>query len=93
LAAGDLSRNGRAARAIGLPGAGARAGAALVMYGRSGGLKGIAAANDRFGHALAIGDFDSDGAGDLAVGVAQRARRGRGQCHLRVQRRPSRDRG
>jgi hypothetical protein len=58
-------------------------GAALVLYGRAGGLatvddlwtqdargiKGRAAPGDHFGQALAIGDFDADGAGDLAVGV------------------------
>lgn len=60
-----------------------RAGAVSVLYGRTGGLsavddlwsqdargiKGVAADDDRFGAAVAIGDFDDDGAGDLAVGV------------------------
>ncbi len=60
-----------------------RAGAVSVLYGRSGGpstvddlwsrdargIKGRATENGRFGAALAIGDFDDDGAGDLAVGA------------------------
>lgn len=59
------------------------AGAVTVLYGRSGGLsnvddlwsqgargiKGRPEANDRFGNGLAIGDFDGDGFGDLAVGA------------------------
>ena len=61
---------------------GRRAGAVSVLYGRDTGLssiddlwsqdargiKGVASADDRFGASLAIGDFDDDGAGDLAVG-------------------------
>jgi hypothetical protein len=59
------------------------AGAVIVIYGRRHGLssvddlwsqnargiKGFASANDRFGSALAVGDFDGDGAGDLSVGA------------------------
>ncbi len=58
------------------------AGAVTVLYGRSSGLTsaddlwsqdargvlGTAQANDRFGSAVAIGDFDGDGDGDLAIG-------------------------
>jgi hypothetical protein len=65
----------------------AAAGAALVLYGRASGLsttddlwtqdtrgiKGAIAANERFGQAVTIGDFDDDGAGDLAVGVPNEA--------------------
>lgn len=55
-----------------------------VLYGSAGGLsgtgaqlwhqnvlgvKGVAEANDRFGHALAAGDFDGDAFDDLAIGV------------------------
>jgi FG-GAP repeat len=61
----------------------AAAGAVLVLYGRASGLssvddlwsqdsrgiKGVAAADDRFGAAVAIDDFDRDRAGDLAAGV------------------------
>jgi hypothetical protein len=61
----------------------AAAGAVAVLYGRRDGLssvddlwsqdatgiKGVAQPNDNFGRALAIGDFDADGAGDLAVGA------------------------
>jgi hypothetical protein len=65
-------------------GAFADAGAVQVLYGRSVGLRvlnsqfwtqdeagvpGDAAANDRFGAALAAGDFDKDGFDDLAIGV------------------------
>jgi len=67
----------------GFIGGDAEAGAVSVLYGRSGGLtsvddlwsqdargiKGIAERSDRFGAALAIGDFDGDRAGDLAIGV------------------------
>ena len=59
------------------------AGAVSVLYGRSDGLsstddlwsldargiKGVAASSDNLGAALAIGDFDADGAGDLAIGA------------------------
>jgi hypothetical protein len=94
LAAGDLSRNGRAELAIGAPGRDAlevespltTAGSVLVLYGSgrgrglttraaqdwsqgSSGIKGTPGLGDGFGSALAIADFDDDGAGDLAVGA------------------------
>jgi hypothetical protein len=61
------------------------AGAVLVLYGRARGLtsvddlwsqdargiKGVSEAGDHFGNALAIGDFDRDRVGDLAVGVPE----------------------
>lgn len=59
------------------------AGAVSVLYGRSTGLsstddlwsqdargiKGVAASGEGFGSALAIGDFDGDRSGDLAIGI------------------------
>jgi hypothetical protein len=93
LAAGDLSRNGRAELAIGAPGRTALqpeggiagGGSVTVLYGNSRGgletraaqrwrqnspgIKGLAEFGDGFGAALAIGDFDDDGEGDLAVGA------------------------
>jgi hypothetical protein len=63
-------------------GARARAGAVVVLYGSASGLhrgerftqdsygvKAHAEAGDEFATALAIGDFDADGIGDLAVGT------------------------
>jgi hypothetical protein len=62
------------------------AGAVNVLYGTAGGLSGsgsqlftqnspgvpgVAEQDDRFGAALAAGDFDNDGAGDLAVGAPE----------------------
>ena len=77
------------------------AGAVNVMYGTDSGLATLnnefytqgdplensPAANDFFGAALAIGDLDGDGYGDLAVGVPREdfvgaGRRRRDQCHL-----------
>jgi hypothetical protein len=69
--------------------AGLQAGAVEVLYGRAKGLKakgdqffsqdnppeieGVAEAGDRFGSALASGDFDHDGRGDLGIGVPREA--------------------
>ena len=84
LAAGDLNGDGRddlVAAASG--GVGAR-GHVLVFYGSGSGLTGASSqqwsqdslsaqgtsfVNDEFGAALAIGDFDGDAFGDLAVGA------------------------
>jgi FG-GAP repeat len=64
------------------------AGAVNVLYGAAAGLTGVgsqlftqdspgvpggAEADDRFGDALAAGDFDNDGAADLAVGALSEA--------------------
>jgi hypothetical protein len=64
----------------------ADAGAVSVLYGTAGGLSGtgsqlltqdhpgvpgVAEEDDRFGAALAAGDFDNDSAGDLTVGVPE----------------------
>jgi hypothetical protein len=63
------------------------AGAVHVIYGTSNGLSSggsqlwhldvtgvpeVAAANDRFGSALSVGDFDNDGSYDLAIGIPGR---------------------
>jgi hypothetical protein len=68
--------------AIGAPGENARAGAVHMILGGTEGphlgfnflfledaLGGAPEAGDEFGHALAAGDFDLDGFGDLAIGV------------------------
>jgi hypothetical protein len=64
--------------------AGVRAGAVNVLYGAAGGLTGSGsqlwsrasdgilgdpAEGDRFGHSLAVGDFDGTGFADLAIGA------------------------
>ena len=92
VAAGDLDGDGRDDLAVGAPGENDDRGAVAVLYGSksklsaagddswmqgSGGVRGSAERNDRFGDALAIGDFDHDGHGDLAIGVpGENQRRG-----------------
>jgi FG-GAP repeat len=64
--------------AVGAPGENTSAGAVNVLYGSSAGLVGAnqtltqanSEAGDRFGTALAKGDFDGDGVTDLAVGAS-----------------------
>jgi hypothetical protein len=85
LAAGDFNGDAAADLAVGVPGENNFAGVVQVLSGASpGGLTGtgsqlwsqnspgIASASesgDEFGGALAAGDFNGDGAADLAVGV------------------------
>jgi FG-GAP repeat len=84
LAAGDFNHNGFADLAVGLRGEDFDAGALIVVYGSSGGLTGTGAQvfrqgaggvagrselGDRFGYALAAGDFNQNGFDDLAIGV------------------------
>lgn len=84
LALGDFNADRCADVAIGAPGEDGTAGAVTVLYGSPTGLStlgalrlsqsypgvpGSAEPNDRFGAALATGDFDGDGAADLAVGA------------------------
>jgi hypothetical protein len=79
--AADFNHDGVADLAIGVPGENGVAGAVNVLYGAGGGLGGTGAqvffqvggtpeAGDRFGSALAAGDFDGDGFTDLAAGAS-----------------------
>jgi hypothetical protein len=84
LASDDFNRDGFADLAVGAPsdaGVSPGSGSVTVVYGSSTGLtsagnqywlvgptEGLPAAGDRFGIALAAGDFDGDGYPDLAVG-------------------------
>lgn len=83
LAAGDFNGDGRDDLAIGTPFEDSARGAVYVLYGAAGGLgfnpqrwtlnipgvPGTGDILDRFGAALAAGDFNGDGRDDLAVGV------------------------
>ena len=84
LAAGDFNNDNFADLAVGAPGEAVgtmqAAGAVSVLYGSAGGLTatggrlftqvgGAMEANDRFGFALAAGDFNNDNFADLAVGA------------------------
>jgi hypothetical protein len=83
LACGNFDGDDYGDLAIGIPGEQASRGAIVVLYGSSTGLfdkfgswfnqdwvQGeTAEAGDRFGEALAAGDFDDDGHDDLAIGV------------------------
>lgn len=101
LAAGDFNHDGFSDLVIGSPGeaigAAAEAGAANVLYGRSGGLSAIAdqawhqertdfpgdsESGDGFGTSFQVGDYDGDGYHDLAVGVPGEDLSGRADAGL-----------
>lgn len=79
LAAGDFNNDGRKELAVGLPGDGKRGWGSVTIVdvlrkkgrniSQSGALQGGPERSDRFGAALAAGDFNADGKDDLAVGV------------------------
>lgn len=84
LASGDFDDDGYADLAIGVPGENDDGGAVNILFGGPSGLSGVGdqiwsqdtpgvggtrEAGDRFGKALAVGDFNDDGHSDLAIGV------------------------
>jgi FG-GAP repeat len=84
LGAGDFDEDGRDDLAVGIPGEDSSEGAVQVIYGSVGGLTGagnqlwdqdvsgindFSRSPDGFGRAVAAGDFNGDGADDLAAGV------------------------
>ncbi len=83
LATGDFDDDSFDDLAIGIPGQASAAGAVFVIYGSAAGLtsggqllqqnnpdiEDTGEANDKFGFALAAGDFNANGKSDLVVGI------------------------
>ena len=83
LATGDFNEDNFDDLAVGIPGQASSAGAVFVIYGSAAGLtsggqllqqnnpdiEDVGEANDKFGFALAAGDFNANGKSDLVVGI------------------------
>ncbi|WP_084961638.1 FG-GAP repeat protein [Thermoactinospora rubra] len=91
LAVGSFDGGSSDDLAIGVPGENGDAGAVAVVYGTSaglsparnqlwrqgaGGLSDMAESGDRFGEALAAGNYNGDGQDDLAIGVPRESNAG-----------------